>query len=450
MNRATAFLIAVFLMMGGVFTLAQNVPFQVEVLPLTANMRWCPGNCRIKHFANAGHILTVLEVDDETDPPWTWYRARTPSGVEAWIRFDLVRQRPDAAPVAQPQQQEVAEEFPVAPNNFCNTALFRSCRHGSEHDLWQAGYWAKNRYDHWERGGWNLDIVYHLNPCKAQRICSSREQWDAGMIEAEATYKATLPTATTTPIKAEPGAKATTEPDPIVVTWLGLSAADAVRLRWRPGGASAIADLFHPPAEIKDGDTLIGKFEFSSERITLHCLFWHNAGQDDAEDFIKMKEVLVTKYEDVDKIKCLSGNISEDKVAGRQWRIGITRTYNGKGVVGSRVTWKLSGTITVGPEARCAADPDPCTKDLPTAVKTHITAEYDRKKPPTMAPAFITLGSATCTGTYHERDRTPDREITQYKHRCSYEDETTGFDLVLEFEYTHDKTRAFLKPPEDD
>ena len=187
MKRVTAFLIVVFLMLGGMYPRTRRtVPFQVEVLPQTANMRWCPGNCRVKHFANAGHILTVLEVDTESDPPWTWYRARTPSGVDAWIRYDLVRRRPDAVPVAQPQQQEVVEPFPVVPDNFCNTALFRSCRHGSEHDLWQAGYWAKNRYDHWERGGWNLDIVYHLNPCKAQRICSSREQWDAGLIEAEA------------------------------------------------------------------------------------------------------------------------------------------------------------------------------------------------------------------------------------------------------------------------
>ena len=447
MKRTTAFLIAVFLTLGGMSALAQTVPFQVEVLPQTANMRWCPANCRIKHFANAGHILSVLEVDTESDPPWTWYRARTPSGVEAWIRSDLVRQRPDAAPVAQPQQQEVVEPFPVVPDNFCNTALFRSCRHGSEHDLWQAGYWAKNRYDHWERGGWNLDIVYHLNPCKAQRVCSSREQWDAGLIEAEAAYKATLPTATATLVKAEPGSKATSEPEPIVVTWLGLSAEDAEMLRWKPG-TSTIADLFHPPAEIDDGETLIGKFEFDREQIHLYCLFWHNAGQDDPDDFIKMKEVLVTKYEDADKIKCLSGNVSEDKVAGRQWRITIMRTYNGKGVVRSGVKWKLSGTYTVGPEMRCAAHPDPCAKDLLTEVKTHITAEYDRKNPPTAVPAFI--GSATCTGTYHEPDRTPDREITQYKHRCTYEDETPGFDLVLEFEYTHDKTRAFLKPPEDD
>ncbi len=166
-------------------TFAQDTPFQVEVVVSVARMRWGPGpTFVVQHYANAGHALTVLEVDSTSNPPWTWYYARTPSNVVAWIRADLVRLATGAAAVV-PQVENPTGTYPVAFDNLCNTDIFRSCQDGTDFLLWQAGYWAFDRYEHWERGGWNLDIVYHQNPCKLDRLCSTKEEWDAGRLEAE-------------------------------------------------------------------------------------------------------------------------------------------------------------------------------------------------------------------------------------------------------------------------
>lgn len=455
MKRATAFLIAVFLMMGGVFTLAQNVPFQVEVVPETANMRWCPGNCRIKHFANAGHILSVLEVDTESDPPWTWYRARTPSGVEAWIRSDLVRQRPDAAPVAQPQQQEVVEPFPVVPDNFCNTALFRSCRHGSEHDLWQAGYWAKNRYDHWERGGWNLDIVYHLNPCKAQRVCSSREQWDAGLIEAEAAYKATLPTATATKESAQNQVRSpeATEIAPLNVNWIALVSTDIGGLPW--DDYLTIDRLFDPPYEIKDGQTILGRFKYDGETVRFTCRFWHNAGREPT-DFAPVGPKTIREFPDDDDLKCLSNNINENEVVARQWYIKIERRYAGEGAV-RNVKWTLEGTYGIEPAAACVnittgdrLDAGPCKTTLDPVMITYLRGHKMRNKDkpsPAGSPTFTdnpVPQPTACRGTMNVRDNRPGREVTEYRHRCEYE--ADDYDLDLAVDVTRANQEQGLKP----
>ena len=80
------FLLSVILIVMFSMTFAQGVPFQAEVTVSVARMRWGPGPAYVvQHYANLGHVLTVLEADAESDPPWTWYFARTPSGVESWI-----------------------------------------------------------------------------------------------------------------------------------------------------------------------------------------------------------------------------------------------------------------------------------------------------------------------------------------------------------------------------
>ena len=85
------FLLSVILIVMFSMTFAQGVPFQAEVTVSVARMRWGPGPAYVvQHYANLGHVLTVLEADAESDPPWTWYYARTPSGVESWIRGDLI------------------------------------------------------------------------------------------------------------------------------------------------------------------------------------------------------------------------------------------------------------------------------------------------------------------------------------------------------------------------
>ena len=168
------FLLSVILIVMFSMTFAQGVPFQAEVTVSVARMRWGPGPAYVvQHYANLGHVLTVLEADAESDPPWTWYYARTPSGVESWIRGDLIR-RTDA-PVPVVRVDAPTGTYPVADNNLCNTTLFRPCQDGTDHDLWEAGYWANDRYDHWEHGGWNLDIVYHQNACKANPLCTTKE-----------------------------------------------------------------------------------------------------------------------------------------------------------------------------------------------------------------------------------------------------------------------------------
>ncbi len=178
------FLLCLFFIVMFSTSWAQEEPYQAEVTAATARMRWGPGSTyAVQHYANRGHMLTILEADSESDPPWTWYRARTPSGAYSWIRADLLK-RSDAAvpPAARPNNP--TGTYPVLEDNLCNSAIFLSCQDGTDHTLWEAGYWAKDRYDHWESGGWNLDIVYHENPCKAERVCATREEWDDGHQEA--------------------------------------------------------------------------------------------------------------------------------------------------------------------------------------------------------------------------------------------------------------------------
>ena len=184
-------------------TFAQDVPFHVEVIPQSANMRWGPGPTYVvQHYANAGHVLLVLDVDADSDPPWTWYYARTPSGAQSWIRSDLVRTRDGDVPMEQ-RVDNPTGNYPVVDNNFCNTNLFRACQDGTDHQLWEAGYWAQDRYNHWESGGWDLNTVYYLNPCRTDRVCPRREDWDSGRLEAEMLAVTLTPDATLTPFGIE-------------------------------------------------------------------------------------------------------------------------------------------------------------------------------------------------------------------------------------------------------
>ncbi len=219
-------------------TFAQDTPFQVEVVVSVARMRWGPGpTFVVQHYANAGHALTVLEVDSTSNPPWTWYYARTPSNVVAWIRADLVRLATGAAAVV-PQVENPTGTYPVAFDNLCNTAIFRSCQDGTDFLLWQAGYWAFDRYEHWERGGWNLDIVYHQNPCKLDRLCSTKEEWDAGRLEAELLAITATPEGTITPFVVTVVSTKVVE-----VVWTTLIGSEITRLP----GRSAGVENYNPP-----------------------------------------------------------------------------------------------------------------------------------------------------------------------------------------------------------
>ena len=180
-------------------TFAQDVPFQVQVVAQVARMRWGPGpTFVVQHYANSGHILTILEVDTTSDLPWTWYYASTPSNVQSWIRSDLVRR--DISGTAAQVSNNPTGTYPVVFDNLCNTTLFRPCQDGTDHLLWQAGYWAFDRYETWEHDGRNLDIVFHENACKADRLCSTREQWDAGLLEAQLLAVTATPDVTVTPV----------------------------------------------------------------------------------------------------------------------------------------------------------------------------------------------------------------------------------------------------------
>ena len=75
------FLLSVILIVMFSMTFAQGVPFQAEVTVSVARMRWGPGPAYVvQHYANLGHVLTVLEADAESDPPWTWYYAQNALG----------------------------------------------------------------------------------------------------------------------------------------------------------------------------------------------------------------------------------------------------------------------------------------------------------------------------------------------------------------------------------
>ena len=412
-------------------TFAQDTPFQVEVVVSVARMRWGPGpTFVVQHYANAGHALTVLEVDSTSNPPWTWYNARTPSNVVAWIRADLVRLATGAAAVV-PQVENPTGTYPVAFDNLCNTDIFRSCQDGTDFLLWQAGYWAFDRYEHWERGGWNLDVVYHQNPCKLDRLCSTKEEWDAGRVEAELTYSTATPEGTLTPF---------------VVTVVSTK---LVRTVWtNVDGIPAISplkeDALLAPANIEESGSIVGRIQFRSESVKVTCQYWHNVGQDADTDYVKSSVSRVTNFDDDDdeyQEQC-RGRLDEDGIVARHWVITLTRSYNtGFGV--RDFSWKLTATFgTDEPGANCATSPTDCATDLTEAVLDylqHVKADAANNKDTDelddrVLAAPLGISAQGDCSTRYNRQGEENEEITLYEFTCTPPDGQT-----LEVNYTHDQ-----------
>ncbi len=431
---------------------AQAEPFQAEVLVQTARMRWGPGSAfAVQHYANLGHILTVLEADAESDPPWTWYYARTASGVQSWIRGDLIRRTDAAVPIAA-RPDNPTGSYPVIDNNLCNTSLFRTCQDGTDHALWDAGYWANDRYDHWERGGWNLDIVYHRNPCKTDRLCTTREQWDAGHQEAQALAATATPNVTVTPVIIQQTVEVG-----VPTTWTKF---DGANLQLTDSGNGA-ASIYTPPLEIKtqDDGSIIGGFRFNSESVSVTCQYWHNADQEQSTDYVKsglfsvnlarLRVGLDTTSEDTDEerakaladsnVGCISGNIAESDVVARRWQITISRSYSGLGRIGN-VSWRLTATYGADEPGEDCAD-TACTTSLPSDLHTYIASEQPTEP---RAPR-ATLGTAITAGTACSDSRmTSTNDVTRYEHKCVVS--TDDLRHTMELKFTHDRTRGFLKP----
>ncbi len=446
-------LMAAVLFLVSTMTFAQDVPFQVQVVAQVARMRWGPGpTFVVQHYANSGHVLTILEVDSTSDPPWTWYYARTPSNVQSWIRSDLVRR--DISGTAAQVSNNPTGSYPVVFDNLCNTTLFRPCQEGTDHLLWQAGYWAFDRYDTWEHDGRNLDIVFHENPCKADRLCSTREQWDAGLLEAQLLAGTATPDGTLTPVAIQVTRIVETV---VEVIWVTLEEDDAGKLLERDG--TTPSDLYDPPAQLWTGTgvgqgTLIGNFRF--ERVSdpdVTCQFWHNADQDVETDFIKSSVFNVRDFvggdDDPDDVECISGNIddtdTDSDVVARQWKIKINRRYRGEGRI-RNVSWNLTATYGVDePDEECATTA--CTVALDDTVKTYLEAvRTNDSDAPIGIPDVVTnpANSTTCTARKMTEGDT-DSEIVRYEHTCRYVAGT--WDTTLKFNFTHDRTRGFLPPP---
>ena len=429
---------------------AQAEPFQAEVLVQTARMRWGPGSAfAVQHYANLGHVLTVLEADAESDPPWTWYYARTASGVQSWIRGDLIRRTDAAVPIAA-RPDNPTGSYPVIDNNLCNTSLFRTCQDGTDHGLWEAGYWANDRYDHWERGGWNLDIVYHQNPCKADRVCTTREQWDAGHQEAQTLAATATPDLTMTPMIIQQTVEVG-----VREVWTKFDGANL-----QVAGTGSTASIYVPPVEMKtqDGGSIIGGFRFNSESVSVTCQYWHNADQEESTDYVKSgvfsvnlgrlrvgldtgvgTELDRAKALADSQVQCISGNIAESDVVARRWKITISRSYSGLGRIGN-VSWKLTATYGADePSDLCAGTA--CTTSLPGALQTYISSEQttDPRAPRADLVSAIPAGT-DCS----DSEMTSTNEVTRYDHICKVQ--TGDLRHTMQLKFTHDRGRGFLRP----
>ena len=433
------FLLSVILIVMFSLTFAQDLPFNAEVIVESARMRWGPGPAySVQHYAGLGHVLTILEADTESDPPWTWYYARTPSGVQSWIRGDLVRRATGAAAVVDLP----TGTYPVVENNLCNDPIYRRCQDGTDHDLWTSGYWAHDRYNHWETGGWNLNVVYHNNPCKSDRLCTTREQWDAGAIEAVPIAGSLTPEATWTPVVI----RVTSEVE-IPTTWQTLEVT---------GSSVTIAGntvpLYDPPREMRSGTdgSIIGGFRFNSESVRVTCQYWHNADLAPGADPVESGKFSVSSFravEDADKVNCISGNIREENVTQRQWEITLTRSYSGSGRI-TGVSWTVTATI------RADSDPETMPEALQTyleAVRTDLTKrdliDQTNTNPYGVETLPGVLSNSTCSGR-----RTPpaevdleERSVIRYEYTCNVRAAETNVGTTLKFNFTHDRTRGFLR-----
>ena len=451
------FLLSVILIAMFSLTFAQDVPFNAEVIVDTARMRWGPGPAyTVQHYANLGHILTVLEADTESDPPWTWYRARTPSGVESWIRGDLLRRATGAAA----QVEMPTGTYPVVENNLCNTDIYRRCQDGTDHDLWQSGYWANNRYNHWESGGWDLDIVYHNNPCKSNRLCTTRAQWDAGLIEAQNFAASLTPEATWTPVVIERTVEVGVRELWEAVTVTGST----ITL----GGVSV--DLYSPLVELAPAGSdrwPFGGFRISSEQFYVDCHHWYRTAN---EALVKRagKRVNLDKLptdpatdgdsEDESNVRCLT-NIGDDQVVARQWEMTLNRRYgNFAGISG--VTWQLTATYgSSEPEDTCTSTAK-CTPLLSadTTVRGRLSG-YTGAQPTAAAPArpgfrlardlFLgaTVTGQECSGRIREEGEGANRRW-RHEYTCIDDDGDLQHKLTFNFTYTEDRYARPTAEPE--
>ena len=299
---------------------------------------------------------------------------------------------------------------------YATTAIFRPCQDGTDFLLWQAGYWAFDRYDHWEHGGWNLDIVYHQNPCKLNRLCSTKEEWDAGRLEAELLAITATPEATITPFAVEVTVVKEIEID---VVWETLDrATTAKQLLGRSSvDPSPPGELYNPPLEplrnkISTG-SLYGEFRFNRESVTVSCQYWHNARKEPTE-FVKSREFSVNIKKLGDELDCKNRNfnddIDDDDVVSRQWKITVARSYTGRGQI-RNVSWKLSATYGVEPNAECVSattgefnNTGPCKlnledeQDVEKYLSDYIDKARDKGMPTTIVEDFINPTSSMCTG----------------------------------------------------
>ena len=444
------FLLSVILIVMFSLTFAQDTPFNAEVIVEVARMRWGPGPAyTVQHYANLGHILTILEADTESDPPWTWYYARTPSGVQSWVRGDLVRRATGAAAVVDIP----TGTYPVVENNLCNDPIYRRCQDGTDHDLWQSGYWAHDRYNHWETGGWNLNVVYHNNPCKSDRLCTTREQWDAGAIEAVPIAGSLTPEATWTPVVI----RQTVEGPPVVWESQSLDATSVT-----VGGIAF--DLYNPPVELlPTGDNRwpFGGFRISSESLAVYCHHWYRTDQnalvrrgrqsvnlnrlpeDAANDGTRAGE-----NRDYSNVKCFS-SIGEGDVVARYWELTWTRSYGNFGGI-SGITWRLTamyGTDDPGDTCTRAAK---CTDSLDTTIRGNLD-EYTGPQPTAAPPvragfrvarpvlfAPTAPNDPSCTGLTRTQGEEPNR-TTFHQYTCEDDDGDLQNELTVHFTHTENR-----------
>lgn len=434
------FLLSAILIVMFSMTFAQDTPFNAEVIVDTARMRWGPGPAfAVQHYANLGHVLTVLEADAESDPPWTWYYAQTPSGVRSWIRGDLIRRSTGAAA----RVDLPTGTYPVVENNLCNDPIYRRCQDGTDHDLWQSGYWANDRYHHWETGGWDLNVVYHHNPCKSDRLCTTREQWDDGAQEASRTVGSLTPDATWTPIYV----RVTSEVE-IPTTWQTLEV-DAASV----SVAGNTVPLYDPPREMRSGSdgSIIGGFRFNSESVRVTCQYWHNADLAPGEDPVESSKFGVSSFraeEDEDRVNCISGNIQEENVTQRQWEITLTRSYTGTGRI-TGVSWILTATILADSEPeRMSSDLQTYLENVRTDVTKRDLRNLDSTNPYGVElPLPGVLSNATCSGrrTPPEAVDVEERSVIRFEYTCNVRN-ADDVGTTLKFNFTHDRTRGFLRP----
>ncbi|MCY4017941.1 MAG: SH3 domain-containing protein [Chloroflexi bacterium] len=448
------FLLSVILIVMFSLTFAQDLPFNAEVIVESARMRWGPGPAySVQHYAGLGHVLTILEADSESNPPWTWYYARTPSGVQSWIRGDLVRQATGAAAVVDLP----TGTFPVVENNLCNDPIYRRCQDGTDHDLWTSGYWAHDRYHHWETGGWNLNVVYHNNPCKSDRLCTTREQWDAGALEAVPIAGSLTPEPTWTPVVIR---QTVVGPRQLWQTLTGTTG-DPVRLLHRTVDAT---ELYDPPPEIKTGgatSSIIGGFRLNSESVSATCLYWYLTESDAlvgpvrvGVNISRLPEDTAEDPEHVSQVRCFNSEIAEDDVVARKWEITLSRSYSGFGAI-SVHRWRLTATIGSEPPDVCTRTTCGTKATLTTAARTYLGLYRSGQTQPTASPparagirierdlGFITVSGVSCTRETHTQGESPN-ERTRLEYSCKDNPDNPTHELT--FQYTHDESRPFVRP----